>query len=820
MSRCTRPAILVLALWLLLSPRTLVRAQNADGPPDPLRPADTSSPQDTLRSFLLDSQSAFQEFRLTAMTRRGFEAYRRMVSTLDFSTTPHGDSWIVRTERLLLLKDVLDRVELPSYDEIPGDREVADQGITQWTIPNTRITIRQLEKGPRAGAFLFSAGTVEQLQRAYRQAKHLPTKSGATESLYEAWLESNDTTVAHERRLRNRLKRIDATNPLSTLDGFLDSINRAHAIVVQAEAGLKANPPTMTAEEAEEAEIVARNLMKRAIATLDLSEVPKANREDVAVESALQLKEIFDRMLLPPFDTVPDAERVQAARAASPGSRQPFRWRYPNTEIEIVEITEGNRQGQFLFSAGTVSQVDDHYRMVRDLPYRADVIGLAASIDYLSPGKTEGFYDFYISTPGRLIPGASVIGRFVETLPDSVKKVRAGGETVWQWFALTLATVAVGLLGFILFVVTRLLAQRTKSPFDAWVSILAPTTTALLVAAVVRFLRRDINLTGGVLSVVASAGVLITTFFAAWAVVRVFRAIVETTVAIARVRGTSLDASLLRLAARVLAFVVGVWIVIDAVRQVGLDVVPLVAGLGIGGLAIALAAQRTFANFLGSLILYANKPIRVGDFCRYGDQIGTVEEIGLLSTRIRSPERTLVTVPNAEFSELKLENFMVRDRRLLRSTLRLRYETTTEQMRFVLAKLRAMLLGHPMVTPDPARVRFVDYGSYSKDIEIFAYLRCEDENTFLAAKEDILLRIEDIIEESGTHFAIPAQTTYLSRDEGLDAHRGEEAEAQVEQWRQSQTLPFPEFAPEEHQRLEDVLDYPPEGSPDHKPPAD
>ena len=257
-------------------------------------------------------------------------------------------------------------------------------------------------------------------------------------------------------------------------------------------------------------------------------------------------------------------------------------------------------------------------------------------------------------------------------------------------------------------------------------------------------------------------------------------------------------------------------VLIWGIRHLGADLIPVLAGLGVGGLAVALAAQRTFANLLGSVILFVNKPVKVGDFCRYGDQIGTVESIGLISTRIRSLERTIVTVPNAEFSEMQIDNFTVRDERLLKTVLQLRYETTPEQMRYVLARLREMLLGHPMVTPEPARVRFSNFGAYSKDVEIFAYLRCQDQDVYCAVKEDVFLRIDDIVAESGTGFAFPSQTAYLARDQGLDAQKSEDATRRVEEWRTRSKLPFPEFDEEERERLEDTLDYPPKGSPDHQ----
>ncbi len=162
---------------------------------------------------------------------------------------------------------------------------------------------------------------------------------------------------------------------------------------------------------------------------------------------------------------------------------------------------------------------------------------------------------------------------------------------------------------------------------------------------------------------------------------------------------------------------------------------------------------------------------------------------------------------------MKLDNFAARDQRLLKTVLQLRYETTADQLRYVLASLREMLLGHPMVTPDPARVRFVGFGAYSQDLEVFAYLKCQDHEIFLAIQKDILLRMKDIVAEAGTDFAFPSQTAYLTRDKGLDTDRSDEAAKRVEEWRTKGKLPFPEFEEEERERMEDILDYPPKGSP-------
>ena len=430
-----RPAAMLSRLRILLSllllslamPPTMAGAQDTatDFDPHPLRPADTSSPRDTLRSFLTNVNEVIKDRRRgpDARSAAGFGAHDRALQTLDLSTTPDGDATVVQTERSLFLKEILDRIELPPEDEIPGDAEVADGGITQWTIPDTRITIRRIEHGPRGGEFLFSADTVQRLDRLYRQAKHLPYKPGATVGAYEEFIRSKGRERFREQQVRNRLRPVDVSSPRSTLEGFLDSVNRAYALIMEAEAALKATPPAITQEQAREIEIKAGHLLQRAAATLDLSQVPETLREDVGIETTIQLKEILDRMVLPRLASVPNAHMVEAARER--GSRSPFQWRYPNTAIEIVEIMEGERQGQFLFSAGSVNRIGDYYRAVREIPYRRDDYG-ALDDQHRSPGKSEGFYEFYASTPGYLIPHASFLAGWLEVLPDWLKTMHRG----------------------------------------------------------------------------------------------------------------------------------------------------------------------------------------------------------------------------------------------------------------------------------------------------------------------------------------------------------------------------------------------------------
>ncbi|WP_017730854.1 mechanosensitive ion channel family protein [Nafulsella turpanensis] len=265
----------------------------------------------------------------------------------------------------------------------------------------------------------------------------------------------------------------------------------------------------------------------------------------------------------------------------------------------------------------------------------------------------------------------------------------------------------------------------------------------------------------------------------------------------------------LRRAAKVAIIVFGVIVVLGAF---GVDVTTGLAALGIGGIALALGAQKTVENFVGSVTLIADQPIRVGDFCKAGDTIGTVEQIGMRSTRIRTLDRTIVTIPNGEFSSAKIENYAHRDRFKFAPVFNLRYETTPDQMRYLLVELRAILYAHPKVDPVPARVRFAELAAASLNVEIFAYILTKDFNEFVEIREDLLLRMIDVVEASGTGFAFPSQTLYIARDAGLSEEKSRAAEEKVRKWKEAGEMQIPSFDPEKIDELKDTIAYPPKGS--------
>ena len=194
----------------------------------------------------------------------------------------------------------------------------------------------------------------------------------------------------------------------------------------------------------------------------------------------------------------------------------------------------------------------------------------------------------------------------------------------------------------------------------------------------------------------------------------------------------------------------------------GVNLTAAIAGIGIGGLALAFAAQKTLENLFGTVMLVADQPIRVGDLCRLGDTIGVIEDIGLRSTRVRTAERTVVTVPNGQASSMIVENYATREKMLFKHVVGVRYETTPAQLRNVLVSVRKLLSEHAQVEADSARVRLVRFGSASLDLEVFVYVRATDAQAYLKTQEELLLQILDAIEACGTTVAFPSQTTYVA----------------------------------------------------------
>ncbi|WP_135506085.1 mechanosensitive ion channel family protein [Roseovarius aestuariivivens] len=316
----------------------------------------------------------------------------------------------------------------------------------------------------------------------------------------------------------------------------------------------------------------------------------------------------------------------------------------------------------------------------------------------------------------------------------------------------------------------RLLGRRAEGGrFSRFVSASEPPLK-LLVAAVI------FSLCAGMLGVSLVARYqsiwiveLAAWFAAAWFVWRLIDTMADATLARMSRHGAISAYSAVMFFSRLAKVVAAGIFLAVALRALGVDITAGLAALGVGGLALAFGAQKLIENLIGSVTLIADRPVRVGDFCKFGETLGTVEEIGIRSTKIRTLARTVVTVPNGEFSSLHLENFARRDTYLFHHMLGVRYETSPDVLRGLLSRLRQLLRDHPNVSPDSARVRFVRFGAHSLDLEIFAYIHASEWNDYLEIQEELMLSIMECVEDAGTGFAFPSQTLYVGKDPGVRA---------------------------------------------------
>ncbi|MEI7937057.1 MAG: mechanosensitive ion channel family protein [Verrucomicrobiota bacterium] len=573
------------------------------------------------------------------------------------------------------------------------------------------------------------------------------------------------------------LKPPDRSSPRAALKTFLDSGDALAAFL--------AREYLPSPSRTEFHRLVA--LGDAVVQSLDLSEVAPATRVKTGRGVAMALYDTLSRIPLPPSDEIPTADQLNPLAGTNVA-----RWVIPNTEIVLERAPAGPRTGEFLFSAETVARADEFYERVR---------GLA----YTRPIPLENMREIVIRGGGWLVPYA-----WVKAMPAWLQSPVAG-QAAWKWLALTLI---LGFFALLLRLAYRLsLRGSIDHPFRRALAQMAlPAFFIIATPALAYLALLQLNLRGSVATAFEVVATAVIYLAGAWISWRFAPVVAEAAIASPHIPTDSVDAHLIRICTRLLGMVAGAVLLAMGADRLGIPVYGIVAGLGVGGLAIALAAQPTVENLIGGLSLFADKSIRVGDFCRCGTDAGTVEIIGIRSTWIRGADRTLTTIPNAALSKMSVVNFGRRDKTLIQSTIGVRYETSPEQLRFLLAKIREMLLGHPRICPDAVRVRFIGFGACSLDIEVFAYVTTTVRAEFLAIQEDVLLRVMDLVEQSGTGFAFPSQTLYFGRDDGVDARRTEAAEAQVRQWRDEGRLPFPDFSPEQVRQMRGAVAYPPPGS--------
>lgn len=358
----------------------------------------------------------------------------------------------------------------------------------------------------------------------------------------------------------------------------------------------------------------------------------------------------------------------------------------------------------------------------------------------------------------------------IEHLPSALLKTGPWGVAVWQWMALVLllalAVVLGMLLGSVAHAVLLRIARRVWRATQLDDLILAESRNPLRFAWMLTILGVCAPFIGfgpvgqGRIGQLLGVGLLLLIFDLLRRLVDVAATrLLQRPWAASRFSGRTL----IPLAQRVLKGGIVVLAVLAVLNEFGYPVSTMLAGLGIGGIALALAAQKTVENLFGAFSIAADQPFQVGDFVRVANEAeGTVEHIGLRSTRLRTADRTLVTLPNGQLAEKRLETFAARDRFLVSFQVRVVYGTTSDQLRTIISGIEARLQQEPSFHAQGSFARLGNLGASSLDIDVTAFFKADDFDHLRNLRQDLLLDILGIVEGAGTSLAYPTQTIRLA----------------------------------------------------------
>ncbi len=538
-----------------------------------------------------------------------------------------------------------------------------------------------------------------------------------------------DNTFAAEQRIA--VRPADTSSPRATLRSFIDSCNELHRLIRSTRYFDRTAPEF-------------HPLAVRIVDCLDSSELPEYAREDLAGEAAACLKEILDRVDLPPEEEIPDTEAIEAAG----GMEKLSRWRIPGTRITIARVEEGPQRHEYLFSPGTVGRAVEYYEDVKSLPYRTT-----------GEEVSEGLYRWFLSSPGH-----PAIGALVDRLPDWTREQRFG-MAVWKWAGLLLALVVALLLMAVVYRIGRSLARRYRDQalFRYCLTIVFPIIAMLIPLAFRDFADDYLTLRGVPLYVTSFSADLAALLASLVVVFGVSNRIAAIIIASPHINPQGLDAQFIRIVSKLMSMVVSVIIFLEGGHYLGIPVTTLLASAGIGGLAIALAAQDTLKTLFGTIMLLTDKPFRVGERIIVDKYDGVVEDIGLRSTRIRLLTGHQATIPNDELASSDIENVGRRPYIRRIADVHIPLDTPRDRVERAVAIIRAALEDHEGMDPDfPPRVYFFDFTPGAFVIRVIYWYNPPKYWDFLAFGEKVNFEIFRAFEAQGINFSLPTRVTYTT----------------------------------------------------------
>lgn len=356
---------------------------------------------------------------------------------------------------------------------------------------------------------------------------------------------------------------------------------------------------------------------------------------------------------------------------------------------------------------------------------------------------------------------------FIEDLRRSVPNKTFLGYELFKWVVLFAVGLSAYVTVFLIALVIRRILGEPNSPsnrrtfrflvlpFGLWVIVILMNVTASSLGA---------GVTAAAIQRVSPLPILITV----WMMFAGMNLIREVYANRLRDRNRPGAAVFLDPATSAIKLLITIAAILIYMNKLGIDISTVLAGLGIGGIAVALALQKPMENVFGAFMLYTQQPVRVGDFCRFGTETGTIEEIGLQTTRIRTLANTVIAIPNARLAGDPIDNISARKKIRYRPILRLRYDATPEQLRQILEGIRNLFSSHEQILPDGQRVRFNEIADDALLIEANAYVDTTDWAKYLELAEELNIRILEIVAEAGTSLSLPARTLHVEQSAGTD----------------------------------------------------
>lgn len=537
----------------------------------------------------------------------------------------------------------------------------------------------------------------------------------------------------------------DTSSPRATLKSFLEEIDAAFSSFEAALSFYRTSNRLYFNDDEKRLLRANQASAARAIECLDLSKAPDALRNLLSHEEAIFLLEILHRIPLPALDSVPDREAMIKS-----GEK---RWRIPKTRIEIALIETGPRAGEYLFSADTVADLHSFYSQVQHLPYKpGSVRRVVEAYNNLGFGN-EKFYQTYIDSPIRL---AGIVPlRWMANIPQWAK-TDAVGMALWKWLvfgALTLVCAAA------IWTIDRF-SRRWRASFP--VAIVATPIAIAIAGAFVQGVAMDkLRIGSSALPVVGTGGTLVIFISLAVAALLGGAAVGDSIVASQRMRSRSMDAQLIRLIIRLVGLSAAIALLIECAAEIGIPAYSVLAGLGIGGFAVALAAQDSLANLFASIIIMFEKPFSVGQWIKVGASEGVVEYVGFRSTRIRTFHNSLISVPNSDVVKTSIDNLGAREMRRQRFVIQITYDTPPGRVDRFVSEIRRLIEGHEKVDRQKYFINFNNLGESGLEILLYFYLRVDDYAEELLEREKILLQLLELAEQLGVAFAFPTRTLHV-----------------------------------------------------------